>query len=64
MFSIRADKFLSNSGLGSRKEIKLLIKSGAVLVNDKPLKDGSSQIDESKDIVTVNGEKIEYLQVM
>ena len=57
---MRADKFLSNSGLGSRKEIKALIKSGAVLVNGKPLKDSSAQLDEANDTVTVNGEKIEY----
>jgi len=57
---LRADKFLSNSGLGSRKEIKALIKSGAVLVNGKPLKDSSAQLDEANDTVTVNGEKIEY----
>jgi len=57
---MRLDKFLSNSGLGSRKEIKSLIKSGLVLVNGKPPKDSSVQLDESSDTVTVNGEKVEY----
>lgn len=57
---MRLDKFLSNSGLGSRKEIKALIKSGAVSVNGNPPKDSSVQLDELNDIITVNGEKIEY----
>lgn len=57
---MRADKFLSNSGLGSRKEIKSLMKSGAVLVNQKPVKDPSFQIDENNDKVTVNGKDVFY----
>lgn len=57
---MRADKFLSNSGLGSRKEIKSLIKSGAVFINGKPLKDSSVQVDELSDTVTVNGEEVTY----
>jgi len=57
---LRADKFLSNSGLGSRKEIKALIKSGAVLIDGNSLKDASVQIDENNDIVTVNGEEIVF----
>lgn len=57
---MRADKFLSNSGLGSRKEIKALIKSGSVSVNGIILKSSDIHINEESDIVTVNGRKIAY----
>ena len=60
VFCLRADKFLSNSGLGSRKEIKSLIKSGAVLINGKPLKDAQMQVDETNDTITVNGTEVVY----
>ena len=32
---MRLDKFLANSGIGSRKEVKELIKQGLVFVNDE-----------------------------
>ena len=31
---MRLDKFLANAGLGSRKEVKSIIKDGRVLVNN------------------------------
>lgn len=57
---MRIDKFLSNSGFGSRKEIKALIKSGAVVSDGKPVTDSSLHINENESSVTVNGEKVNY----
>jgi 16S rRNA pseudouridine516 synthase len=58
--SLRIDKLLANVGYGSRKEVKKLLKDGLVKVNDKIVKDGKEQIDPKNDIVTLNGEIIEY----
>ncbi len=57
---MRIDKFLANSGIGSRKEIKALIKSGAVLADGNIVKDSSMHIDENKTAVSVNGKDIVY----
>lgn len=51
----RLDKFLSQAGVGSRKEVKNLIRSGAVWVNGTAASGGDMKIDETRDGVTVNG---------
>ncbi|TDL34241.1 rRNA pseudouridine synthase [Jeotgalibacillus sp. S-D1] len=57
---MRLDKLLANMGYGSRKEMKKLLKSGAVVVNGEPVKEGKAKVDPFNDEVVVNGEKIEY----
>ncbi|MCM2531369.1 rRNA pseudouridine synthase [Neobacillus pocheonensis] len=57
---MRIDKMLANLGYGSRKEVKQLLKSGAVKVNDVVVKDAKQQVDPTKETVTLNGEVIEY----
>ncbi|KIL46393.1 pseudouridine synthase [Jeotgalibacillus campisalis] len=57
---MRLDKLLANLGYGSRKEMKKLLKSGAVIVGGTPAKEGKMQVDPFNDEVTVNGEKIVY----
>ncbi|MFE8703366.1 pseudouridine synthase [Cytobacillus sp. FJAT-54145] len=57
---MRIDKMLANLGYGSRKEVKKLLKDGAVLVNEKPVKDSKHHVDPENDVVTLNGEVIEY----
>lgn len=57
---MRLDKFLANAGLGSRKEVKLLIKSLRVSVNDHLVKSEKFNVDEQKDIICVDGQKIDY----
>ena len=48
---MRLDKFLANSGIGTRKEVKEILKNKKISVNDVFVKDGKIQIDEEKDIV-------------
>ena len=60
---MRIDKILSNIGYGSRKEVKKLLKSGAVKVNERLLKDPKEQVDPDTEIVTVHGERVEYSSV-
>lgn len=56
----RLDKVLSNLGYGSRKEVKALVKEGAVVVNDEIVKDSSLQLDPEKSSIVVNGEEVFY----
>ncbi|OZM56108.1 16S rRNA pseudouridine(516) synthase [Lottiidibacillus patelloidae] len=57
---MRIDKLLANRGYGSRKEVKSLLKTGAVKVNDKTIKDGKLHINIEEDVVTVYGEEVHY----
>ncbi|MDC3415093.1 rRNA pseudouridine synthase [Aquibacillus sp. 3ASR75-11] len=57
---MRIDKVLSNMGYGSRKEVKELLKKGAVLLNDGVIKNGKEHVDPSLDVITIFGEKLEY----
>lgn len=57
---MRIDKLLANLGFGSRKEVKKLLKDGAVRVNDVVIKDAKQHIDPNNETVTLNGETIEY----
>ncbi len=57
---IRLDKILSNSGVGTRREVKSILKSGLVLVNENVIKDGSVKIDPIKDNLTVEGKSVRY----
>lgn len=59
---MRIDKFLSNMGYGSRKEVKVLLKSKAVEVNGQAVRDPKVHVDETADIVTVGGEKVDYTE--
>ena len=56
---IRLDKFLSDAGLASRRELKELLKAGAVTVNGKPVSDGAAKVDPEADRVCFRGEAVE-----
>jgi 16S rRNA pseudouridine516 synthase len=58
--TMRLDKMLGNLGYGSRSEIKILIRQGAVTVNGKTVKDHGLQIKPSEDEVVLDGETIQY----
>jgi 16S rRNA pseudouridine516 synthase len=56
----RLDKLLANVGIGSRKEVKQLIKSGRVTIDGSVQKDSSSYVDPYSNVVEVDGTKIKY----
>jgi 16S rRNA pseudouridine516 synthase len=58
--NMRLDKFLAEVGLGSRKEVKQLIKKGQISVNQKIEKSDKKQIDPEKDQVDYQGEILHY----
>lgn len=59
---MRIDKFLSNMGFGSRKDVKVLLKSKAVEVNGEVVRDAKQHVDETADVVSVAGETVEYVE--
>lgn len=57
---LRLDRFVSNQIFEiSRSEVKLLCKKGRITVNGKPSK-ADMKIDAERDIVSVDGERVEY----
>ena len=52
----RLDKFLCDSGVGTRSQVKLILKSGRVTVDGVPERDGSMKIDASKVRVCLDGD--------
>ncbi len=56
----RLDKILANSGFGTRKEVKKLIKLGEVTVDKMIVKDGSIHIDPSVNEIIVAGQTLKY----
>ncbi|GEN51320.1 pseudouridine synthase [Alkalibacterium pelagium] len=57
---MRLDKLLAHSGLGTRKEVKKLLKTKIVEVNEKTVTDPKTHVDPETDKVTVGGEKLDY----
>jgi 16S rRNA pseudouridine516 synthase len=57
---MRIDKFISDSGLASRKEAALAAKRGQLLVDGIPERDASKHIDPEKQTVTFMGRDIAY----
>ena len=52
---MRLDKFLVDCGMGSRTEVKQLLKQKKIAVNGKKETIGKLQIDPDKDQVTFMG---------
>ena len=52
----RLDKFLCDSGVGTRSQVKAILKSGRVAVDGKPEKDSSRKIDPNTQTITLDGE--------
>lgn len=56
---MRLDKYLADCGYGTRKDVKALIKSGSVTVDNVTAKRPEQNVSENSHI-TVNGEKAVY----
>ena len=52
----RLDKFLCDSGAGTRSQVKLLLKAGRVTVDGRVEKDNSKKIDPDRQVITLDGE--------
>lgn len=60
---MRLDKFLSNAGIGSRKEVRFLIREGRVKVENLIIKDPSFEVKENQKIYFDNKEVVPYHNV-
>lgn len=56
---IRLDKALSRMGIGSRKDIKEIVKKGRILINDIPVKQADIKIN-MQDKITIDGHSMKY----
>ena len=57
---MRLDKFLVACAVGSRTEVKNLLKAGRVTVNGKKEKSAKLQINEETDEICFDGQKLDY----
>lgn len=61
---MRLDKFLANSGIGTRKEVKKFLKKNLVSVNDEIVKKPEMHINPEDDVITFDDIPIEYEPVV
>lgn len=57
---IRLDKFLTEMGIGSRSEVKCIIKKGQITINGIICKNSDVKIDEHKDSINYMGMELAY----
>ena len=57
---IRLDKYLADSGFGTRNEVRSLVKSGSVFVNEILIKDPGYKLNPDADEVSIKGRSVEY----
>lgn len=56
--AVRLDKFLADSGVGTRTEVKKLIHKGMVQVNGEKAKKPELKVDPEKDVLEFGGERL------
>ena len=52
----RLDKFLCDCGVGTRSQVKQILKSGRVTVDGKPEKDGAKKVDPQTQQICLDGD--------
>ena len=57
---MRLDKCLADCGLGTRSEVKSLLKAKRITVNGKVATNGKVQVNPETDDIMFDGEKIQY----
>ena len=55
---VRLDKFLCDCGLGTRSQMKLILKSGRVTVDGIPARDGSAKVNPQKQNICLDGQSL------
>lgn len=60
MSLIRLDKFLADAGLGTRSQVKKLLRAGAVTVNGEAAQRPEQKINPGVDTVAYQGRPLEY----
>lgn len=57
---MRLDKFLADVGIGSRSQVKILLKKGRITVDGQIEKNGRTQVDEHKQTITFDHQVLSY----
>lgn len=57
---IRLDKFLADMGMGTRSELKKIIRSGRVCIDEIPVKRPEEKVDIDRQQVTMDGVPVRY----
>lgn len=55
----RLDKFLCDCGVGTRSQVKQILKSGRVTVDAAAERDGSRKVNPEKQIICLDGEQLQ-----
>lgn len=58
--SMRLDKYLASAGLGSRSEVKVLLKKGRITVEGQVQKDGKFQVDKNSTAIKFDDRTLSY----
>ena len=58
----RLDKFLCDSGVGTRSQVKLIIKAGRVTVDGVVQRDAGAKVDPQEQTVCLDGERLGGMQ--
>ena len=59
---IRLDKYLADMGLGTRSQVKDIIKKGKININGIVVKDSNIKVDSNKDEIYFEGNPIVYAE--
>lgn len=54
----RLDKFLCDSGVGTRSQVKLILKAGRVTVDGKVERDNGRKVDPNTSVIMLDGEPL------
>lgn len=57
---IRLDKYLADSGIGTRTEVKKIIGKGLVFINGEMTRDPAAKVEPGTDSVTVSGKELNF----
>ncbi|NUU80263.1 pseudouridine synthase [Paenibacillus xylanilyticus] len=60
----RLDKILSHMGVGTRSELKKMVKQGRILVDGKTVKDSGIQVNPETNVIEADGERIVYREMI
>lgn len=59
---IRLDKYLADMGIGTRSQVKTLLKKGQISVNGAAVREPELKISPGEDDVCYNGESVSYME--
>lgn len=58
--TLRLDKYLADLGVGTRSQVKQMIRKGLVDINGNTAKKPEQKVDVREDRITVEGKELQY----